>query len=270
MKCREVIPKSNKTKPFHTTFLFKRKRNEQGGIKRHKAHLVFSGNEKTDFSEDNFSPVPDLTVQKLIMCLALQVGWYAKYLFSENGFLNGQLDRPGFSGISKYYYNETEQSKYDSRRNKSLYGLKEAVPIWNQTLFTHFRAVGLTEMEAAPCIFPRKGLAMICYVDDLIVIGKTNELLEHFKTELSKRFEAKGLGSPKQFLGIELYWSSPITVHTKQTNLVNKLLNNTVMLALKPVISPVDPPLTQEKARKSELLSKEKYTRYQGITDSLL
>lgn len=136
--------------------------------------------------------------------LALQSACYAKHLDLENGFPNDRLDWPFFAGLLNYYYKKTKLSKYVFKLNRSLYGLKYATLIRNQTLFTYLCAVGLTEMVSTPCIFLKKGLVMIYYVVDLFFFRIKNALLDQFETELSEKSNVKNLGCHKQALGIEL------------------------------------------------------------------
>lgn len=64
----------------------------------------------------------------------------------------------------------------------------------------------------------------MCYVEDLVVFGEMNVLLEQFKTELSMKLKGKDLGYPKQLLKAESDCCSPTTVQIKQTNLISNLL----------------------------------------------
>lgn len=69
-------------------------------------------------------------------------------------------------------------------------------------------------------------------------------------------------------MAIELNWASLRSVEIKQPNIIRKILSITGMLNLKPVVSPVDSPLTQNAAMKWEPLPPEHHSVYQSIIGS--
>ncbi|KAA3481774.1 Retrovirus-related Pol polyprotein from transposon TNT 1-94 [Gossypium australe] len=45
---------------------------------------------------------------------------------------------------------------------------------------------------------------MIVYVDDILLMGRSQETIENTVDQLHKQFSLKDLGSPEYFLGIEV------------------------------------------------------------------
>lgn len=98
----------------------------------------------------------------------------------------------------------------------------------------------------SPCLFLMKSFVFIFNIDNLIVCGEPEALIEKFKVQLSTKFKVKYHGKPKQFLGIKLDMSSSQIVILKQPDLINRLLKSTGMPGSKAVRCPVDPSLTYE------------------------
>lgn len=124
MRCRNRLLKTKETRSLQTKFVIKRNRNKQGTAKHYWARLVVCGSKEKHFNEDNFCPVADLTIAKMVMCLAFQNGCYNEHLDFENAFPNGQLDLPDIAELPKHYRNESDWTKKVLGLKGSLYCLK--------------------------------------------------------------------------------------------------------------------------------------------------
>jgi hypothetical protein len=56
--------------------------------------------------------------------------------------------------------------------NKSLYGLKQAPWEWYLIVKAFFDTLGLKSATAYPNLFIRKGVYILLFVDDILIIGK--------------------------------------------------------------------------------------------------
>ena len=89
---------------------------------------------------------------------------------------------------------------------KSLYGLKQASRAWNEKLKEELRKLDFLPSEGEPSLFLhrwKKLLFLLCYVDDLLVVGERKEVLS-VRDGLEKIFTLSDLGEASLFLGIEL------------------------------------------------------------------
>ena len=75
------------------------------------------------------------------------------------------------------------------------------------------------------------------YVDDILLTGNNNQLLDSFIQRLNKTFALKDLGSLSYFLGVEVVRSND-GMHLSQTGYINELLLKIDMLHCKASPSP--------------------------------
>ncbi|XP_061363291.1 uncharacterized mitochondrial protein AtMg00810-like [Gastrolobium bilobum] len=84
-----------------------------------------------------------------------------------------------------------------------------------------------------------KVTVLIVYVDDMILTGDDTDEMQALEAQLSTEFEMKNLGQLKYFLGIEVARSDQ-GICLSQKKYVLDLLNETGMLACKPVDTPIE------------------------------
>ena len=107
--------------------MFKTKLKENGTIDRYKAQLVawgFSQISALDFGE-TFSLVIKHTTIRLILSLAVTLGWTMKQSDVKNAFLHGFLKEKVFMEQPLGFINK-DLPNHVCKLNCSLYGLKQA------------------------------------------------------------------------------------------------------------------------------------------------
>lgn len=91
---------------------------------------------------------------------------------------------------------------------KSLYGLKQALREWNVELCHQLFAQGFTQSSSDHCLFTRGSsstfICVLVYVDDILITGPSQELIDELKDFLHSTFTIKDMGPAKFFLGIEI------------------------------------------------------------------
>ena len=121
-----------------------------------------------------------------------------------------------------------------------MYGLREAPRIWYELLTKELKSIGLVALPSAPCVFRGKGVVVICYVDDLLVLAEDIEVLKAMKIRLSGKLPGNDLGKAVDFLGMKI-------IHGKDSLLLGQnkyskaILADMNMLNCREVTVPSDP-----------------------------
>nr|CAN83340.1 hypothetical protein VITISV_021483 [Vitis vinifera] len=122
----DLVPRPPTTNIVGSKWVFKTKLKEDGTIDRYKAQLVaqgFSQIQGLEFGE-TFSPVIKHTTIRLILSLAVTLGWKMRQLDVKNAFLHGFLKEEVFMEQPLGFINE-DLPNHVYKLNRSLYGLKQ-------------------------------------------------------------------------------------------------------------------------------------------------
>ncbi|XP_031279030.1 uncharacterized protein LOC116137478 [Pistacia vera] len=129
------------------------------------------------------------------------------------------------------------------RLRKSLYGLKQASRQWNAKFTEALTNMGFTQSKHDYFLFTwHKGttvIALIIYVDDILITGNDESSIRTLKEHLNKHFRIKDLGEPKYFLGIEIA-RSPTGISLSERKYVLELVSDSGLSACKPSIIPLE------------------------------
>nr|GEV59786.1 ribonuclease H-like domain-containing protein [Tanacetum cinerariifolium] len=128
------------------------------------------------------------------------------------------------------------------RLKKSLYGLKQAPRQWNGKLTSTLIENGFSQSKFDYSLYTESDkvvfLALLVYVDDIIITGNSVYEIEKFKVFLKSKFMIKDLGKLKYFLGIEVV-DTDKGICLNQRKYVLDLLSEYYMLACKPAKTPL-------------------------------
>ena len=190
-------------------WIFKTKLNADGSVNKHKARLLVKGYSQEpgiDYN-DTFAPVSRLDTIKLLLILVAQTGWLVWQLDVKFAFLNGTLNEEIYSEQPKGFKEDITTNKV-YLLEKDLYGLKQAIRAWYNKLDEYLLSLGFERSINESTLYLKRVVEHILivsvYVDDLLIIGNQEKLVEKFKINMKNKFEMNELGSLPYFLGMEI------------------------------------------------------------------
>jgi hypothetical protein len=201
----------------------------------YKARWVVKGFEQVkglDYQQV-FAAVVRADTFRTLLAIATLLDWDISNIDIDSAFLYGEIDTEIYIELPEGFGPPNKCGKL----RKSIYGLKQAPRIWAQTLYKILRELGLTQLQSEHSVFTNKQqfqaieekrkrlqrqqgkseedflgyfagpeLIVAVYVDDLLIIGKTREVVKQFKQSLGKRVSMKETGDDeaRDYLGIEI------------------------------------------------------------------
>nr|GEZ51914.1 ribonuclease H-like domain-containing protein [Tanacetum cinerariifolium] len=208
---------------------------------RYKAKLVAQGfgHKKLIDYEDTFSHVVKMVTDRCLLNIVVLNYWPVFQLDVNNAFLYGDLDETVYIKPLERYFSLGNKV---CRLKKSLYGLKQAPRQWNAKLtsalienrFSHSKSDYSLYTKSDKNVF----LALLVYVDDIIITGNNVVEVDKFKVFLKSKFMIKDLGKFKYFLGIEVI-DTDKGICLNQIKYVLDLVSDYGMLACKPAKTPL-------------------------------
>ncbi|KAJ4812357.1 Retroelement pol polyprotein-like [Rhynchospora pubera] len=224
-------------------WVYRIKYHSDGSIERYKARLVVLGNrqvEGIDYTE-TFAPVAKMVSVRTFLAVAIAKGWELHQMDVHNAFLHGDLNEEVYMRLPPGF--ACSQPSKVCRLRKSLYGLRQAPRMWFSKLSAALESYGFVQSKADYSLFSyTKGdvfLAILVYVDDLVIAGNNSEAVKGFKQYLSGTFHMKDLGALKYFLGIEIARGSG-GLFLCQRKYTLDILAESGLLGAKPAAFPIE------------------------------
>ncbi|GJV34845.1 ribonuclease H-like domain-containing protein [Tanacetum coccineum] len=190
--------------------------------------------EGVDF-EETFSTVVKMVTVRCLLNLVVLNCWPIFQLDVNNAFLYGDLVETVYMKPPEGYFPFGDNKVCILK--KFLYGLKQAPMQWNAKLTSALIENSFRQSKSDYSLYTKsdKGVfvALLVYVDDIIITGNGILEIKKFKTFLKSKFIIKDLGKLKYFLGIEVV-DTDMGIYLNQRKYVLDLLSEYGMLACKP------------------------------------
>ncbi|GJV08421.1 ribonuclease H-like domain-containing protein [Tanacetum coccineum] len=189
--------------------------------------------------EETFSPVVKMVTVRCLLNVGVSNSWSVFQLDVNNAFLYGGFVETMYIKLPEGYF-PSDNKVY--KLKKYLYGLKQALRQWNAKLTSTLIENGFSQSKSDYSLYTKSNngifLALLVYVDDIIITGNNVSKIEKFKVYLKSKFMIKDLGKLKYFLAIEVV-DTDKGICLNQRKYVLDLLSEYGMLACKPAKTPL-------------------------------
>ncbi|GJX00015.1 ribonuclease H-like domain-containing protein [Tanacetum coccineum] len=208
---------------------------------------------------------------KCLLNLVVQNDWSIFQLDVNNAFLYGELVETINMKLLDGYIPANDNRV--CKLKKSLYKLKQAHKQWNAKLITALIENDFSQSKYDYFLYTKynKGvfIALLVYVDDIIITSNSTSEIEKFKTFVKTKFMIKDLGKLKYFLDIKVIDDAK-GICLNQRKYVLDLLSDYDMIACKPAKTPFQSKLmiTNEASKNDHLL--DNITDYQKFMSKLI
>ena len=218
-KVFEVVNKPNNNKRLiRCQWIFRVKPDNKGNIDKFKARLVANGNEQdsTDLLKIS-SPVLHSTTLLLLLTIATKLNWKLHSIDVKTAYLNAKLDESVFMYLPPGYFNNERKENKVALLKKSLYGLKQSAKLWNLELSKTLKNFGFYQLKLDPCVYYKYDFIIGIYVDDLLLISKSEESILKFKEKFKKIYDITDNHELTSILGTKLIKKDDNTIVLQDT-----------------------------------------------------
>ncbi|CAL1404258.1 unnamed protein product [Linum trigynum] len=238
-----------------------------GTIERFKARVVAQGYTQVqgiDYDE-TFAPVAKMTTVRTLLAVAALRDWPLLQLDVKNAFLHGDLQEVVYMEPPPGY--TLGAPGQVCLLHRSLYGLKQAPRAWFDKFQSTILTLGFSQSLNDPSLFTRVTstgiVALLLYVDDMVVTGDDAAGIQLLKEGLQAAFDLKDLGTLTYFLGLEVT-RSPHGILLNQTKYITDLLDDHQFEDCTPVRSPMELNLKLRRDSGAPLVDSSKYRSIVG------
>ncbi|CAH2101207.1 unnamed protein product [Euphydryas editha] len=236
----KLIDKNN-DKTVTSKWVFCVKRNLDGDIERYKARLCARGFTQTkdvDYKE-TFSPTTRYDPIRVILSLAAKENYKLQQFDVKTAFLYGEL--------LENVYMEVPEGVHAApgkicKLLKSLYGLKQSSRCWNRKFTFFLTTYGFKMCPSDNCVFVGNfnthKVILLLYVDNALLLSKSQNTLLHIIKDLEQSFKIKVLNL-NMFVGIQIVKVNGSVV-ISQKQYIEQIINRFNMSESNPCSTPAD------------------------------
>lgn len=238
-----VTQKPAEQKVITCKWLFKRKE-MPGELVRYKARLVARGFTQRfgfDYTE-TYAPVVRYESLRVLLAKAANEDLDMIQFDVRTAFLYGELKENIWIELPQGPWKDEDRVV---KLAKSLYGLKQSPHCWNEKFNSTLKNFNMKQSDVDDCIYigemDKQKIYLALYVDDGLLISKSNEVLKGFIVKLKQCFEIS-VSVPHYFVGMEIERDrQKKTLRIHQETYVRKIMEKFGMNEAKGIAIPVDP-----------------------------
>ena len=193
--------------PIKSRYVYKRKYNKDGSIKKYKARHVALGYGQVPGVDvfNTFAPVVKGITVRLLLALSLVFHMHVHQLDVSSAFCYAEIEGDVYMQATPDY-NLPEGCCF--RLKKSLYGLRSSPRSWWKHLDKFIKSLHFTPCVLEPCLYSTiyKGQLMLLtiYVDDIIISCANLNYVKEVKAKFCDRFDMTDMGELEHFLNVRV------------------------------------------------------------------
>ncbi|KAE9204753.1 hypothetical protein PF005_g13676 [Phytophthora fragariae] len=260
-KTWKLVPKPAHQRPIGCRWVFALKRDEKGQVVRYKARLVVKGYSQRhgiDY-EETYSPVAYLNSIRAVLAKCSAEGMEIEQCDVDTAFLYRKLEEEIYMELPEGLRELLDLAEAEGEDDvvcmllQSLYGLKQASRVWNETIDEHLKSMGFEPADADPCVYTRgegEDECTVClYVDDMLIASRQKAVIASVKAGIAEKFRIKDLGRARFIIGIEIdYDVERRTLGISQKAYTESIIKKFGQENAKPCLTPLEPGVQLTKA----------------------
>jgi len=252
MKVFTLVPRSDLLRnhcPLKGKLVCKCKHDDHGNIVCYKVRYVTKGYAQqysVDYDKTT-APTACLESFRSILHLATSLDWDIQQFDIKTAFLHGILPEDEMIFMEQPASFETPgKEDWVMKLMKSIYGMKQASRIWNQTFHKTVVSWGFKHLKCEWCVYhwcsPTGTIIFAVHVDDIISAASNVAENDKFREQLRSQWEISDLGKAKFALGIAISCNHPSwTICLSQTALIDRVISDFGQASSHPVDTPMVP-----------------------------
>ena len=203
-----------------------------------------------------------MTSFRIFLSLAVQFDLIIEQIDVTSAFLHGELTDEIYMEVPD---GVTFSGDKVCKLKRSIYGLKQSPRVWNEKLHNYLLSLGFKQSKADYCVYfhdtgnIETNFYILVYVDDILLITKHQDRLDHMKAKLRLVFEMKDSEPLSHFLGIHVERDAS-SISISQTKYLEQILIKCRMENCKPITTPLETKINvQELNCSTELSDEDRY-----------
>eukprot|EP00961_Rhodomonas_salina_P151306 2036860-Rhodomonas_salina.2 len=220
--------------------VFKLKLDEYNNPFRYKCRIVARGFQESDAGDTFAQMAHPITIRTLIS-IAVAKGWSIRQGNVKTAYLHAQLPKPIYLRPPRGLEKLLGSGKLLELR-KAVYGLGASGRLWWQTFTDKNKELGMESITPDDCVFrltTKDGsvLIIVIVVDDVLIIGNSNELRNKWFAFMNKSFEVTDDCDLKYYLGVHYTRDANGDLIASQSGYLERVLARFGMTKCKHAIS---------------------------------
>ena len=213
------------TKIIPAVWSMKRKRDiSTREITKYKARLNVHGGKQeygVNFDE-TYSPVVGWWVLRLFFTIAILCNLHARQVDFVLAYPQAPIQYDMYMALPKGI-----EARYGKRKvlklHKNLYGQKQAGRQFHHFARDNLIKLGWNQSKIDECIFYKDSSILLMYVDDLIVLNKSNKVINDEIKTMRTIFNMEDIGNINDYLGVKVSRTSR-SINLTQPHLIEQLI----------------------------------------------